>query len=109
MVQLGLANILRMTRYAPRREALELPDCRPGVAFVASEHGMRANQREPVIVVPDGLPCRRRSLPAVNRMTLLALLPQLTLVNIRMAVRTFGSHVGKDQADVALGTRNILV
>ena len=42
-------------------------------------------------------------------MTCLALLPQLALVNIRMAIRTLTPHVRKDHADMAGGARNTFV
>lgn len=98
MVRLGCREILHMAGHALCRQPLELADCRSLVTLIAAEHGVRAHQRKAVLMVIDGL---HRGVPASHVVTRLALLSQLALVNIRVAVRALIPNVRKDHTDMA--------
>lgn len=63
------------------------------MAGVTLDDSMSAHQREPVLVLIDGL---HRNLPAVHVVAAFAVCPHLPSVNIRVAIRTMHAHVRED-------------
>lgn len=67
---------------------------------------MCTNQWKTVLVILNLFDRNHPSPDAVARLTGSA---ELALVNVGMAIRTLGSHIGKDRLGVALGTSHRLV
>lgn len=76
------------------------------MAPFAFDECMRSYQREAVLVIADGLHCH---IPSLDRMTTLAVGAHLAAMDIRMAIGTMLANIFKDEAGVALCTRNLLV
>jgi len=73
------------------------------MAVNALERGMRAEQREAILMGLDFL-CVQ--IPSVHRMALLALCAKLAPVNVGVAVGAFHANVLEIQAGMALRARN---
>ena len=89
-----------MTGIAFRRHRLEFTDRGSLMAYVAIHRGMCTGKRKAVIVLlhlPNG------NLPSANGMALLAVCPQLTLVEVGMAILTALAHTREHGPDVTLG------
>lgn len=69
------------------------------MAFGAVQRGVRSEQREPVIMLPDLL-CLK--FPALHRMTLLAIRSELPPMQIRVAIGAAGARFCEDEAGMAL-------
>jgi hypothetical protein len=102
----GSLVILGVTGVALRRQALELPDRRPLVTGIAIQSGVRAQQREAVLVLLNLL---HRDLPSLDGVALFAVRAELPLVNISMAIGALVAHVGEHRFGVALGAGHALV
>lgn len=76
------------------------------MARVTLEGCVSAQKRKTVLVLTNRM---QRDVPAVYGMTLLALRSHLAAVNVGVTIGALVSHIGKNQACVALGTRNILM
>ena len=101
-----LLKFTGMTTDALRAEPNVLPHRRAPVTGIASERCVGAEQRETIPMVLNGAGVYA---PAQNCMTVLALRSELTLVEIRMAIRATRSGFGKDFRYMARITRYILV
>lgn len=69
------------------------------MAFGAVQRGVRSEQREPVIMLPDLL-CLK--FPALYRMTLLTIRSELPPVQIRVAIGAARARFCEDEAGMAL-------
>lgn len=99
-------EIRLVTRDAGGGQALELADCGALVAVFALNGGVRAQQRETVLVILyllDG------NVPALNGVALGAVRAHLALVNIGVAILTVFPDVGEDRLDVALHALDFFV
>jgi len=67
---------------------------------------MCAEQREPILVLPDLLYCH---LPSLDGVALCTISSKLALMNVGMAVGASLTHVGKNRLDVTLGASHVLV
>jgi hypothetical protein len=76
------------------------------VARFTVNRRVRADQREAILVVTNR---RYRYLPTLDGMTRFAIRAELAAVNIRMAVRTFLSHVCKNEFHMALRALHFFV
>jgi hypothetical protein len=76
------------------------------VTFLALHYGVRAEEREPVVVLLNRL---HGNLPAQHRVALLAVGAKLPAMNIRMAIRAILADVGEYRLGMAAGTRNFFV
>lgn len=76
------------------------------MAHVTSKGGVRSYQREAILVVADSL---HRDLPALDRVALLTSPPELSPVNVGVAVGAIAAYVAEDQTHVALLARNLSV
>ena len=88
-----------MAGVARGRHRLELAAGCAFVAGVAVDRGMRAGERETIIVLLDLL-CR--NLPSPHSVALLAISSQLAAVDVRMAILATLTDVGKYGLHVAL-------
>ena len=79
-------------------QAGELADRRAGMAGAAFHSGVRADEREPVLMVLDRLD---GDVPPLDRVALLALRSELAAVQIGVAIRALCPHVAEHQLDVA--------
>ena len=94
-------EICLMARQAIRRHRLELAVARVLMASIAIYRGVRARQREAVIVI---LYLLYRNAPPAYRMALLAVRAQLAFVNVRVAVLALVAHVREHRLHVARST-----
>ena len=92
-------EILGVAGIALRRHCLKLAGRCALVAGIAVDCGMSPRQRKAIIVLLDLL---YGNLPSQDGMALLAIRPQLTSVNVRVAVLATLPHVGEYRLDVAL-------
>jgi len=99
-------EVLLVARIASGGQADKLPGGRLLVALVAVHHGVRAHQREAVVVVFDGL---QRDLPTLNRVALGAIGAELATVNVGVAGGALRAHVLEHHAGVALRAGHALV
>jgi hypothetical protein len=76
------------------------------MAGVAIHGSVRTNERKAILVILDGL---HGHVPALNRMTLLAIRSHLAAVDIGVAIRAFRSHIGEDQFHVAIHALDFFV
>jgi hypothetical protein len=102
----GFLKIRHVTGRASSRESLELADGSALVTLVALHHGMRAEQRKPVEVILNGL---HRHVPTAHCVALGTIGPELTAMNIGVAVRAVLADIGEDGPDVALRAVNFFV
>ena len=102
----GLLELRLVAGEARRGHRLELAVGRVLVAGIAIHRGVRARQRETVVVLLNLLD---RNLPSADGVALLAIRTQLTLVNVGVTVLAALPDVGKHRLDVALRARHILV
>ena len=96
----GRFEIRGVAGIALRGHRLELAGRPSLVAEIAVHRSMRSSQRKAVIVLlhlPNG------NLPSANGMALLAVCPQLTLVEVGMAILTALAHTREHGPDVTLG------
>ena len=92
-------EILLMAGVAVRGQSFELPDRSAFVALCALHHGMRANQREAVLMVLDRV---YRDLPTLYRVAALAVCAELTAMNVCVAIRALLADIFEDQAGMTL-------
>ena len=76
------------------------------VTGVTFDGGVRAHQREPVVMLLDLL---RLHGPATNRVALLTIRAQFSSMNIRVAISAQVADVCEHRLDVALGTGHALM
>lgn len=88
---------------ALRRHGLELAVSRVLVAGIAIDRGVGSGQRETVVVILNLL---NRDLPSSNRVTLLAVRPQLTPVDVRVTVLAARADITENWFHVALRARD---
>src|SRR5579863_5991452 len=88
----GVLKIPGVAGVALSGKTLELARGRARVASLAVDCGMRADQREAILVVLDGL---YGDVPALHRVTLLAIRAHLPPVNVCVAVGALGAHVAE--------------
>ena len=107
MVWVGGALVLRsVAGIALGRKSLKLP-C--GSAFVTSftlYRRMSADEREAILMVTNR---GYGNLPAFDGVTRLTIRAELAAVDVGMAIRTFLSHIGKNEFYMALGALHIFV
>jgi hypothetical protein len=94
----GALESVAMAGEALRGKPDKLSNRSAFVTLVANSHCVRADQREPVLVL---LHFAERDPPAFHRVALLALRAELAAVDIRVAISALGAHVGKHEARVA--------
>jgi len=104
----GALPVFQVAALTVRRKAEENTGGRLLVAILALHSSVGAEQREAVHVVFHLL---HGNVPALNRMTLLAIRSVLPTVHIvyLVAVRALLAHVGEDRLHVTLHTRNFFV
>jgi len=102
----GPSEVRRVAGIALRGHRLKLAVRHSLVAGIAVHGRVRAGQREPVVMLLDLLD---GNLPATDRVALLAICPQLPLVNVRVAVLAALPHVGEYRLDVTLHAGHGLV
>jgi len=85
----GVLEIIDMTECAVGIESAEQAHRSAPVAALAFNRGMGAKKRKPVFVRIDIF---HNLAPSANAMALLAVAPQLTAMNIRVAIGTLGSN-----------------
>ena len=76
------------------------------MTVVAGRGGMRANEREAVVMIANG---GNLHIPPANAMALLAIGSELAAMQIGMALGTACRSLGKVQVHMATGARHILV
>ena len=81
----GGCEIRCVTGVALGRHGLEPAGCATLMAGIAIHRGMRTRQRESVVVL---LHLLHRDLPSANRVALLTVRPQLTSVDVGVAILT---------------------
>lgn len=99
----GGLEIGRVAGVAVSRQRLKTARCSSLVTGVAIHRRMRARQGKAIVVLlhlADG------DLPSPNCMALLAVRPQLALMDVGMAILTPLSNVGKYGPDVTFGARD---
>src|SRR6266436_3024412 len=89
---------------ALERESLELTNCGALVATVARQRCVPADQRKPVLMIPNSL---KRDLPALRGMAPFAIGTQLPTVDIGVAVSALCASICKHQLCVALGATEV--
>ena len=105
-LSLGMARIVGggevrlVAGEARRRHRLEVAGRPILVAGVAVDRGVSAGEREPVVML---LHILDRNLPSPHRVTLLAIGPQLTPVNIGVAILAVLTDVGENHLHVTSG------
>jgi len=82
-------------------EPIELPDSPHFVAGIAVRHCVRANQREPILVLVDVVD---RNLPAIGVVAQFALRTVLAPMQIRVAVLAFVRRVCEFEIGMAVAT-----
>lgn len=87
-----------MAVHAIRTHSPELAHRRAGVTRGAFDRRVRAEKRETVRML---FASADRHHPAVDRVALFTLGPELVSVQVRMAISTLRTHVGEDQLHVA--------
>ena len=106
---IGSSRLLKrvlMARITLDRESLELANRFALVTVCAIQAGVPANEWKAVVVLLDGL---QSDVPALHRMTVLAVRSHLPAMNIGMTVRTASACVGEHRFSVALGATHALV
>jgi len=94
-------EILHMARQAVRGHGLELTVGRIFVAGIAIDGGMRAGQREAIVMRFDVF---NSDVPAADRVALLAIRTELVLVDVGVTVGALLAHVRKHGLHVACRT-----
>jgi len=84
-------------------EAVELPNGPHLVARIAVHHGMRANQRETILVLVDVM---NRHLPSIGVVAQLAFGAVLAAMQIGVTVLAFVGSIGEFQIRVAVAARH---
>jgi len=102
----GLLVVARVAGKAGGGEARELAHRFSFVAVGTLEQRMGAQQRKAIFMLLELLSLH---LPALHRVTLLAIGAKLAAVNIRVAIRATRAHVGKDKIGMALFAVNFFV
>ena len=102
----GLLIGVLVARVALDGKSLELPDRLALVAVRTVQSGMASHQRETVVVFPHPL---QNDAPSFDRMTLCAVGPHLTAMNVGVAVGTVRSGVREHRLGMTLGTSHSLV
>lgn len=97
--RLRLLKLLRMACIAIRRETFELAGRRSFMTGIAIHHGVRAHQWKTVLVILNRLDI---GVPALDRVTGLAIRAHLSAMNVRMAIGALRSYIGKDRFGMAL-------
>ena len=95
----SLLEFCRVAGVASRRHRLELARGPALVAGVAIYGRVRSRQWKSIVMLLDLL---NRNLPAPYRMALLAIRPQLPLMNVRVAVLASLPHIGEHRLHVTL-------
>ena len=90
MIKNRCQEILLMARIASGRQADELPRSRILVAIFALCENMRSNERKSILVV---LNRQQRNLPSLDRVTVFAIGPELTAMNVGVTGRTLRTYV----------------
>ena len=85
---------------------MELPHGGAFVTGVALQRGVRAHQRETILVILNLL---HRDLPSLDAVALFATGAELSLMNVRVAIGTSAADVAEDQLCVARGARHLQV
>ena len=102
----GPLPILHVAGFACGREAIEDACCCLFVAFLALHGSMRTQQGEAIHVVFDLLD---GNVPALHRVTLLAVRPHLAAMDVLMAVGAILADVGEHRLDVTLNAIHFFV
>jgi len=98
--------ILLVAGIASGRQADELPGSRILVAIFALYEGMRANQRESILVILNRL---QRNLPAFHRVAVRAIGSELAAMYVGVALRALRTYVFENQVRVAFAAAHVLV
>lgn len=101
-----LLPIFQVAGFASRRESVKDSNRGPFVAFLARHCGVRAKQREAILVILDLL---RGNVPTLYCVTLLTIRAHLAPMNICVAVGAVLPNVRKNRLKVAVDARNFLV
>ena len=101
-----IPGVLRVAGIAGGGKAREPAHCRALVAPGAIHHGVRAHQREPVLMV---LNIARGNLPALHRVATVAIGAELAPMEVCMAVGTMGADVLEHHRCVAFRAADFLV
>ena len=96
----------RVARVALERKPLKLADGRSLVTTVALQRGMAADQRKPVLVIPDGL---NRHLPALHVVATFAVCTHLPVMDVGVTIPAPGAGIGKNRFRVTLRARQVFV
>lgn len=96
----------RVAGEALERESLKLANGGALVAAVALQRGVSADQRKPVLVIPDSL---KRDLPALHGMAPLTICAHLTVVNIGVAIGAPCAGIRENRLGMALCTVEVFV
>lgn len=100
---LGPVIVLDVTRYARCAQPGELADRTCFMTRLAINAGVRAHQREPVLVSFYGL---HGDIPASDRMASFTFSAKLTAMYVCMAVGALHSHVRKNKVCMTQAARN---
>ena len=96
----------RVTGVALERKTLKLTDRRPLVTTVALQRGMSTDQREPVLVISNGL---NGDLPPLHAVTAFTGCAHLPVMNVGVTIPAPRTCVGKDRFRMTLRARHVLV
>lgn len=102
----GCLEVCSVAGIALRGHRLELAGGPSLVAEIAVHRSVRPSQGKAVVMLlhlPDG------DLPSTDRVTLLAIRSQLSLVNVGVAILANVSNVGENRPDVTLSAAHRLV
>ena len=102
--RLRLLKLLSMAGVAIRRETFELPGRSSFMTGIAIHHGVRAYQWKTILVILNRLDI---GVPALDRVTGLAIRAHLSAMNVRMAIGALRSYIGKDRLGMALRAGHI--
>ncbi len=102
----GFLEVRQMARRASGRQALELTDRGALVALLALDDSVRAEKREPILMVLD---LSDRNLPTEDGVALRAIGTKFSAVNIRVAISAILAHIGENGIDVALNAFHFFV
>lgn len=76
------------------------------MAVFTLQHGMRAHQREAILVIANIL---QRHLPSLYRVATLTVSTELAAMDIGVAIRAVCAYFFEDQVGMATSARNLLV
>ena len=106
VIQNGGQKVLLVAGVAGGGQASELPDSSLLMAFFALHQGMRANEREAVLVILNGF---QRSLPARYGMATGAVGAELAAMYVGMAIGALRTYILEHQVSVALAAAHLLM